>query len=209
MSSTPTSAVASRLPTGRQGDPVEALERLARRPLLEQEQAERVAQPAHDPRGPEVVALHVADDEGDELVVDRDDVVPVAAHLDADGRGQVARRDVPPLDGRDGVGQQVALQLVRDPPLAVVGAGPDHDGADLLGQLLGQAEVLLGEAAARPGGDEGDGAEDLLVAQAERHRHVGGEAERLEDVVVAVVPGWSPAGTRRPCPRSTWTGRCA
>ena len=168
-----------------------------------------MAQAAHHPRRAEVVALDVADDEGDEVLVDRDDVVPVAADLDADGRRPVARGHVPAVDGRDGVGQQVALQLVRDPALAVVGAGPDHDRADLLGQLLGQAEVLLGEAAARAGGDEGDGAEDLLVAQAERHRHVGGEPERLEDVVVALVPGSSRGGTRRSCPRSTSTGRCA
>ena len=192
-----------------QGDPVEALQRLARRPLLQQEQAEGVAQPAHDPRRAEVVALHVADDERDEVLADRDDVVPVAADLDADGRRPVARRHVPSGDGGDGVGQQVPLQLVRDPPLAVVGAGADDDGADLLGQLLGQAEVLLGEAAARAGGDQGDGAEDLFVAQAERHRHVRGEAERLEDGVVALVAARRSAGTRRPSRRSTSTGRCA
>ena len=101
--------------------------------------------------------------------------------------GLVARRDVPPVDGRDGVGQQVPLQFVRDPALAVEGPGPDHDGADLLGQLLGQSEIPLGEAATRAGGDQGDGAEDLLVAQAERHGHVRGEPERLEDGVVALV----------------------
>ena len=71
--------------------------------------------------------------------LERDDVVPVATDLDADRRRPVARRDVPAADGRDGVGQQVALQLVRDPPLAVVRPGPDHHRADLLGQLLGQA----------------------------------------------------------------------
>ena len=168
-----------------------------------------MAQPAHDPCRAEVVALHVADDEGDEVLADGDDVVPVAADLDADGGRPVARRHVPSDDGGDGVGQQVPLQLVRDPPLAVVGTGPDDDRADLLGQLLGQAEVLLGEAAARPGGDEGDGAEDLLVAQAERHRDVRGEPEHLEDGVVPLVTAGRAAGTRRPCRRSTSTGRCA
>ena len=94
-------------------------QRLARRLLLEHEEPERVAQPAHDPGRAEVVALHVADDERDEVLVDGDDVVPVAADLDADGRRQVASGDVPAADGGDGVGQQVALQLVRDPALAV------------------------------------------------------------------------------------------
>ena len=148
----------------RQGDPVEPLQRLARNPLFQQEQAEGVAQPAHDPRRAEVVALHVAHHEGNEILADRDDVVPVAADLDANGRWPVAGGHVPSCDGGDGVGQQVLLQLVRDPPLPVEVAGLDDDGADLVGQLLGQSEVLLGEAATRPGGDEGDRAEDLFVA---------------------------------------------
>ena len=105
-----------------------------------------------------------------------------------DRRGQVAGRDVPALDARDGVGQHVALQLVGDPALAVVGPGPADDRADLRGQLLGHAEVLLGEAAPRPGRDEGDRAEHALGAQPERDGHVRGETELLEDGVVPVVP---------------------
>ena len=97
-----------------------------------------MAQPAHDPRRPEIVALHVADDEGDEVLAEGDDVVPVAADLDADGRRPVTRRHVPSDDGGDGVRQQVPLQLVRDPAFAVIGTGVDHDRADLFRQLLGQ-----------------------------------------------------------------------
>ena len=112
--------------------------------------------------------------------------------LDADGRRAVARRHVPSDDGGDGVRQQVPLQLVRDPALAVIGTGADHDRADLFRQLLGQDEILLGEAPTRPGGDEGDGAEDLLLAQAERHRHVRGEFECLQNVVMPFLAARAP-----------------
>ena len=80
-----------------------------------------------------------------------DHVVPVAADLDADARraGSAPRRPSRMM-ARDGVGQHVALQLVRDAPLPVVGPGTADHGADLFGQLLGQAEVLLGEPASRP-----------------------------------------------------------
>ncbi len=151
-----------------------------------------MAQPAHHPGCFEVVPLHVSDDEGDQVLADRDHVVPVTPDLDTDAGRPVTGGDVPAADGWDGVGQQVPLQLVGDPALAVEGPGPDDDRAHLLGQLLGQPEVSLGEATARPGGDEGDGPEDLLVAQAERHGDVGGEAERLEDGVVAFVPARRP-----------------
>ena len=58
--------------------------------------------------------------QGNQAVAHRDDVVPVATDLDADRGGQVARRHVQPRKLGDGVGQQVALQLVADPPLALV-----------------------------------------------------------------------------------------
>ena len=179
-------------PDAGQADAVESLQGLPGGLLFEEKEAEGVAQPAHDPGRPDVVTFHVTDDEGDVVLADRHDVVPVAADLQADCGGVVAGGHVPAVDGRDGVRQQVPLELVRNPTLAVVGPGPDHDGADLRGQLLGQHEILLGEPAARAGRDEGDGAEDLLVAQAERHRDVGGEAERLQNGVMPLVPARGP-----------------
>jgi len=76
----------------------EPLQGLARRTLFERSRP-RVWRSRLMISPPEVVALHVADDEGDEVLVDGNDVVPVAADLDADGRRPVAGATSHPLMG--------------------------------------------------------------------------------------------------------------
>lgn len=55
---------------------------------------ECAAEHAHGRGGLQAVADHIADGHGETVVGQVDDVVPVAAHVQSFGRGQVAHRDV-------------------------------------------------------------------------------------------------------------------
>ena len=65
---------------------------------------------AHERRGVDAVAGHVADDERDLAAFQRDDVEPVAAHLRGPAGGLVAVRGLQSRHLRDVLGQQAALQ---------------------------------------------------------------------------------------------------
>lgn len=65
---------------------------------------------AHDGGGSRAVPLHVPDDEGHVTVTERNDVVPVAADLEAYRRGKVAGDGDPARQLRELTGQQAALE---------------------------------------------------------------------------------------------------
>ena len=83
--------------------PVEALEHRRRRESVERAVLQDVAQLAHRRRGPNSVADDVADDEHHPAVAQRHRVVPVAADLQADATGYIARREVRILQDRQAV----------------------------------------------------------------------------------------------------------
>ncbi len=84
----------------------------------------------HQPRGPYVVALDVADDHREPSAGQRDDVVPVAADLEAAAGGDVAGGDAHARDALAELRHHRALKAVGQRPLALCGARA--------GQRLGQ-----------------------------------------------------------------------
>ncbi|CAM5688055.1 hypothetical protein SALBM217S_03183 [Streptomyces griseoloalbus] len=91
----------------------------------------------HEGGGAGAVALHIPDDEGDVVVGQRDDVVPVAAEFQPRGAGQIAgdgdRARQPGQPAR----QQLPLEHADQLVLGVEGAGP---GQGLPGQVGGGGE---------------------------------------------------------------------
>ena len=98
---------------------VEAVEHLGRVVVVEGVGAQRAAQPAHRHRRPEPVPLDIAHHEADLAAGQREDVVPVAAEVSLGG--QVAHRDVEPVDRRRRGRKQAALQGQRRQVRIVLG----------------------------------------------------------------------------------------
>ncbi len=76
--------------------------------------AQHDPQLAHDGRRVRVVALDVPDDRADPAARQRDQVVPVAADVPAEGRRAVADRDVGAADAGDGAGQHGLLEALGE-----------------------------------------------------------------------------------------------
>ena len=100
------------------GEPVQPGQRLARGKPVEQVGGQRGAQLTHRGGGRGAVADDVADGERDPVVVEQEDVVPVAARLDLGG-GQVAGRQRQPVVLGQRAGEQALLQDGGDAALAV------------------------------------------------------------------------------------------
>ena len=133
--------------------------------------ADRVAQRGHDRRRPQAAAGHVADHEEEAAVVEADDVVPVAADVDALDPGDVADPELDALDVGQVLGQQAVLERVGH--RALVGEQARVLGRDLLqlaGQVLGPLAPSHEPLGQRGGGDRDDDARDR-----EEPREVGEE----------------------------------
>ncbi len=76
----------------------------------------------HQGGGAGAVSLDVADDEGDVVVGQRDDVVPVAAELEGSGAGQVAGDGYRARQPGQPARQQLALEHADQFVLGVEGA---------------------------------------------------------------------------------------
>jgi hypothetical protein len=96
------------------------------------------------------VADHVADGERDPVVVEQEDVVPVAARLDL-GRGQVAGRQRQPVVFGQRAGEQALLQDGGDAALAVGVDGPLQGLRGQPDERGGEAAFVGGELALRSG----------------------------------------------------------
>ena len=169
-------------------EPVDAGHHLGGRRLDQPVGPERVAELAHRRRGAQAVAGHVAHHERDAPVGALEDVVPVAADGGAARARQVARRQLEAVDRRQPLGQQAALERLRDPVLALV----DLEQARL--HRLALVDV--------------DGGADVaheLVAHVAGHAAVVDPAV-LARVVVEPVLALPRAGARR-ARRPRWRGR--
>ena len=111
-------AIASSTPLVHQ--PVEARHHLGRRRLDQPVGAERVAQLTHRRGGAQPVAHHVPHHQRHAPVGPLERVVPVAADRGAAAGRQVARRQPEPLDLRQPLRQQAALERLGDRVLALV-----------------------------------------------------------------------------------------
>ena len=99
---------------------------------LERVGAHRHPELPHHARRLEPVAGDVADHEPDLPAGERDHVVPVAARLEPHLGGQVPSGEREPVDRREVLGEQCALERLGDPVLAVV--------VDAFGDVLDDAE---------------------------------------------------------------------
>ena len=132
----------------------------------------------------------VADDHRDPVLVDRQQVVPVAARGDADGAGQVAGGDPEPGQRRQRRGEQAALQDVRHVVLGLVQPRPVQRLGALPGQRQHRGALLRGEGRPPVGEPQHDRAGGPGRA-AERERH--GD-ERAGVRPAAVPPAALPQG---------------
>ncbi|CAM5738538.1 hypothetical protein SAFG77S_02993 [Streptomyces afghaniensis] len=139
--------------------------------------AQHDAQLAHDGRRVRVVALDVADDGADPAAGQRDQVVPVAADVPADGAadggGAVADGDVGPGHARDGPGQHGLLEALRQVHLLLVEHGPLQALRDAAAE--GDEDVaLLGGEAAPVAVEQPDGADRPCL---DDERQIGGRGD--------------------------------
>ncbi len=102
----------------------------------------------HEGGGPGAVALDVADDEGDVVVGQRDDVVPVAAELQPRRAGQVAGDGHRARQPGQAAGQQLALEHADELVLGVEGAGP-HQGLSGEAGAGGEQSAFVGAEVVR------------------------------------------------------------
>ena len=129
---------------------VELVDDLGGLVALERVRPQRVAQPAHHRGRGEALAGHVAHHEPHPAAGDRDDVVPVAAHLRLGGGGQVARgHPEPGQPGQAASGSRLrwsvsAMWCSRSYTRACV----DRQRHAISGQPQ-QAQVVVGEAPGR------------------------------------------------------------
>ena len=104
------------------------------------------AQPAHGGGLGQAVSHHVADDEGDPVRGQRDDVVPVAAHLRARARRAGSGRPRCTAGSVGSVlGQQTALQFLGAGVLGVVEPGPLQGLGDQAAERGQQGALVVGE----------------------------------------------------------------
>ena len=114
-----------------------------RRPVpVERVCAQRRAELRHHRRRGDAVPDHVARGDGDAAAGERERVVPVAAQARAAG-GQVAAGELDPGDAIQ-VGQQAALQDIREPALLVERGVLDRDRHPV-GRELQQITLIIGE----------------------------------------------------------------
>ena len=131
--------------------------------MVVRERAEGVPQLPHQHRGRDAAPGDVSDGEVEHPVRPPHGVVPVAADREPDTARVVAAGEVEPLDRRECVGQQAALQRDRDVVLSLVAARPVERSRRML--RMGEEQRLLG---CRRG---------PVVGEQQRHR--AGRAARL------------------------------
>ncbi len=124
---------------------VEVAEQFVGRQVEVGEGAYGGAQATHGGRFGDAVSHDVADHHGDPVTGQRDQVVPVAAHLLAPARGQVARGGAG--DGESGKlpGKQAALQFLCAGVFHVVQPGPFQRLTDQTAQRRQQGALLVAE----------------------------------------------------------------
>ena len=199
-STTRQAAVEAVEPGQPRGEPVEQLQRVGGGAALQQRRRQRAAQLAHDRRGGRALADDVAHGDGHPVLVELDQVVPVAAGAGALGARHVPRGQRQPVDRGQRLGEQAALQRLGDPLLRAVEPG----AVQRLCALLGQRQEHLPLGRQQPPGR----------APAERHdtdRAAGrdqrdGHVARMPMLVIAVGDVGEPctSGSSPPAgPRST------
>ena len=152
---------------------VQAGEEFVRRKVKGGEVVDGGAQSSHGGRGVDAVADDVADHEGDPRAGQRDDVVPVSAHLRV--CRQVAVRD---LDGSlfgQSARQQAVLEGQGHGVFAGVAAGVVDAHRRQSHDLLGEGEIVVLEAGGVRRAQEGDQAQDH-AARPQRHGDQGVES---------------------------------
>ena len=151
-------------------------EHLRRRDPKADEGADDGAELGHLADGRDAMAGDVSDDERVVVVIEDDALVPVAAHADVLGGGEVARRDVEVTHGRQGDDHAVLQRGDQ----AVLGLGQPGALEGLTGHLCdrheGRDEGLVEHPRAWPGVD--DRADDGAGAAPQRQGGAGAESER-------------------------------
>ena len=132
------------------------------------ERPRREAQRRHDAGGPQPAPGHVAHDQDEALVVERQRVVPVAADLHALHAGRVADGELPGVEVGKGLGEQAVLQGVGDPLLLL----------EQLGVLDRQALGLIAPAQQSLDEHGGAGGDDQAAGE-EKPRQDGQQAAAL------------------------------
>ncbi len=127
---------------------VQAVEHAARRVPLERVRAHRVPELPHQRGGADPVAHDVPHRHPDAAAVERDRVVPVAAHVRS--TGHVAGRHLDAVERRKAVGQEAPLEHLHVRQLALVRARVLDREPGAVGHQHQQALVLEREAARRP-----------------------------------------------------------
>ena len=117
-----------------------------------------------------------------------EDVVEVAADLDAGAGGAEERAELEPLGERQLGRQQRRLQRVGDRRALAVEPRVVDGGPRAQAEVLGEGEVVLVEGAARLGADEGDRA-DHLLARPHRDDHRRHHPDRPDQGEVLGVHG--------------------
>ena len=133
------------------------------------------------------MADHVADDQTDATVRERDHVVPVAADLGSAG-GQVARGHVEAWHRRQPVGNQPLLEGLGDLARPLVELGVLDGQAGLSAQIDGHRQIGVVEPATRLGRHHGHGSEHPRPAP-ERYHDRRLDAEGAEDLELLGAAG--------------------
>ena len=149
-------------------DVVRGREEVGRLRMLAHERAEDELRHRHVGRRVDAVARHVAEHDREPPILEREEVVDVAADVQA-GRGLVHLADLQPVDARARARQQRALHRVGEVLLLLVEAGVVDREGRLGRECRRRLDRLLRE---RVAGAEGEDAErrDELGRQGERGR---------------------------------------
>ena len=123
---------------------------LAGRGVVVREGAKRVPQLPHQHGGRNAAPGDVSDGQVEHPVRPPHGVVPVAADRETDTARVVAAREVEPLDRRQRLGQQAALQRDRDVVLSLVASRAGERSRRML--RVGDEQRLLGRAEGRSSG---------------------------------------------------------
>ena len=141
-------------------------EEVGRLRMLAGERAEDELGHRHVGRGVDAVPGDVSEHDGEPAVVEREEVVDIAADLHA-RRGLVQLADLQSLDDRPGAWQERTLHRVRELLLLLVQTGVVDREGRLGGNRRGRVDRLLRDRAARPEGED-----------AERGDHLGRQRDR-------------------------------